>query len=326
MGQVEIAVERRRRAQARVNKPRRTPSRAVRQMNSVREPRAGALSVAKFHREKLTELEAVIERLLFPVLDRFLLPAGEGAETEPDNPDARTRVDAPPTPRRILPRYVSSKLEAIELHLSEIFDERELGNVLDKFGRRISKTNGDEIERLVGIDIRVADPGVAAQLDNFRAINVSRIKSLAGQELVEITQLLERSEATGIRVEVLRKEIQERFDVTKSKADLLARDQTLSLNAQITRTRQTNLGIQSYIWTTVGDDRVRSFDAGDDTDHAGLDGLTFRWDTPPDVGDGRTLHPGEDYQCRCTAFPVLEELQESPLQTQGRIEERRPRP
>jgi uncharacterized protein with gpF-like domain len=23
--------------------------------------------------------------------------------------------------------------------------------------------------------------------------------------------------------------------------------------------------------------------------------------------DGRTGHPGDDYQCRCTAFPVLED-------------------
>ena len=131
---------------------------------------------------------------------------------------------------------------------------------------------------------------------------MSRIKSLAGRQLVEITQLLERSEAAGARVEVLRDAILKRFDVSKSRASLLARDQTLTLNSQIARTRQTNLGIEQYVWTTSGDERVR------DT-HAELDGTTQRWDTPPVVSeDGRTAHPGEDFQCRCTAFPVLPEL------------------
>ena len=34
------------------------------------------------------------------------------------------------------------------------------------------------------------------------------------------------------------------------------------------------------------------------------DGKTFRWDTPPDD----TGHPGEDYGCRCTAEPKLDDL------------------
>jgi hypothetical protein len=43
--------------------------------------------------------------------------------------------------------------------------------------------------------------------------------------------------------------------------------------------------------------------------HAELDGERFRWDDPPVTNeDGDENHPGEDYQCRCTAYPVLPEL------------------
>ncbi len=299
MALARITASRRRRALA-----RRTPSRAVRRANSSRPPRAAALALSKIINARLVKLEAVIERLLFPVLERAFGERGERAlvVSEPDEPEARTRVDAR------IPRFVSAKLEAIEVHLIEIFDETELDRALEIIGRRVSEHNASQLQRVIGIAIREADPGVAAQIEGFRAINVSRIKSLAGQELVEITQLLERTEAAGARVGTVAKEIRERFGVTKSKANLLARDQTLSLNAQIARVRQTNLGIESYVWTTAGDDRVRDGSEGD-TDHASLDGQTFRWDTPPDVGDGRALHPGEDYQCRCTAFPVLPELQ-----------------
>lgn len=260
--------------------------------------------MSKFINERFALLEAVIERLLFPVLERAF---GERSErslvvSEPDEPEARTRVDAR------IPRFVSAKLEAIDVHLLEIFNEAEIDAALEIIGRRVATHNAAQLQRVIGIVIRDADPGVAAMVDGFRAINVSRIKSLAGEELVEITQILEASSANGVRVGTLSKQLQERFGVTRSKGNLLARDQTLSLNAQITRVRQTNLGIESYVWTTAGDDRVRDGSEGD-TDHASLDGQTFRWDTPPDVGDGRHLHPGEDYQCRCTAFPVLPELQ-----------------
>ena len=48
-----------------------------------------------------------------------------------------------------------------------------------------------------------------------------------------------------------------------------------------------------YIWRTVSDDRVRS-------SHEERDGEIFAWDEPPEGG-----HPGEDYNCRCTAEPYV---------------------
>lgn len=286
MALVRIPTSRHRRKLA-----RRIPSRAVRRANSAREPRAATLAYTKALLDRLSLFEKEIERILFPALAQFT----EGTGT--------TKQDAN------LPRYMGAKLETLELFLAEFFDERELLEDLDIIGKRVATKNGTELKRVVGISIRQADPGVGAQIGNFRATNVSRIKSLVGRELIGITQLLEKSEATGARVEVLRKAIEDRFGVTRSKAALLARDQTLTLNAEITRVRQTNLGIEEYIWTTSGDERVRGQDPKDSTDHASLDGTRHRWGNPPDVGDGRRLHPGEDYQCRCTAFPVLSELE-----------------
>lgn len=93
--------------------------------------------------------------------------------------------------------------------------------------------------------------------------------------------------------------------MTASKAELLARDQTLKLNAAISRTRQQAAGISKYYWTTVGDERVRKM-------HDDLDGKLFSWDDPPITNEaGDHNHPGEDYQCRCTASPYLPEFEES---------------
>jgi SPP1 gp7 family putative phage head morphogenesis protein len=157
-------------------------------------------------------------------------------------------------------------------------------------------------ERLVGVRLRDAEPKLDKLITGWRKENVDKITSLVGKELDTIEGLLRDGE--GRRVESLAKEIEGRFDVTRSKAELLARDQVLKLNANITGERQKAAGIEEYIWTSSGDERVRER-------HGELDGQTFRWDDPPVTNEaGDKNHPGEDYQCRCTAYPVLPELED----------------
>jgi SPP1 gp7 family putative phage head morphogenesis protein len=122
------------------------------------------------------------------------------------------------------------------------------------------------------------------------------------ETITQIRDVLDDAWTKGERVEVMREKLQERFGVSESRADLIARDQTLKLNAEITQTRQTAAGVQKYVWTTSGDERVRDM-------HSELDGQTFDWNDPPVTNEaGDRNHPGGDYQCRCTAMPVLDEL------------------
>lgn len=167
--------------------------------------------------------------------------------------------------------------------------------VIEKIAMDVASINARNLTVLTGINVR-ATSGLGARIDMFRDTNVSLIKSLVGNQIDDIQKLLESSEATGLRVEELRSQIMDRFGVSKSKADLLARDQTLKLNANITQARQRGAGVERYVWTTSGDERVRE-------EHADLEGQVFSWDDPPAPG-----HPGEDYQCRCTAFPLIEEF------------------
>jgi SPP1 gp7 family putative phage head morphogenesis protein len=76
---------------------------------------------------------------------------------------------------------------------------------------------------------------------------------------------------------------------------LIARDQTLKLNSAITKDRHIAAGISEYTWSTSLDDRVRP-------EHEALEGTKHSWDAPPEPG-----HPGEDFQCRCVAIPVIDE-------------------
>jgi SPP1 gp7 family putative phage head morphogenesis protein len=100
------------------------------------------------------------------------------------------------------------------------------------------------------------------------------------------------------------KEISARFGVSQRRAAFIARDQVAKLNGDLTRLRQTDLGIDNYIWRTSLDERVRP-------GHAQLEGMRQSWDKPPivDPKTGRRAHPGGDFNCRCTAEPDIESIE-----------------
>jgi SPP1 gp7 family putative phage head morphogenesis protein len=83
--------------------------------------------------------------------------------------------------------------------------------------------------------------------------------------------------------------------VAENHAALIGVDQVLKLNSELLQDLYVANGENSYVWTTMKDDRVRP-------SHADLEGGTFSWDAPPLEG---TLHPGEDFNCRCIAVPVI---------------------
>lgn len=64
--------------------------------------------------------------------------------------------------------------------------------------------------------------------------------------------------------------------------------------------RQRGLGIQLYIWRSRDDGKVRSA-------HAAHDDQIFSWDNPPEGG-----HPGQAFNCRCVAEPVLPDTSKLP--------------
>ena len=106
----------------------------------------------------------------------------------------------------------------------------------------------------------------------------------------------------GVATSTLEEDIIDQFGTAKSRAHLIARDQISKFNGKLHELRQREAGVSKYTWSTSKDERVRD-------KHRAVDGKVFSWDDPPPVGNnGERLHPGEDYQCRCVALPVLEEF------------------
>jgi len=213
------------------------------------------------------------------------------------------RLDADPVD------FITTTIDDINVAMAEYISPAQLTIETESVAEAVNTFNKREISRMtksvIGVDVVAAEPWLGTQLTAFRRENINLIKSLVGNELNDIENILLRGQKRGLRVEVLREQIQKRFGVSRSKADLLARDQTNKLNAQLTELRQTSLGIEKYRWRTSLDEDVRKM-------HADLEGTVHSWNDPPVTNSaGDRNHPGEDYQCRCWAEPIVEPLLEA---------------
>jgi SPP1 gp7 family putative phage head morphogenesis protein len=154
-----------------------------------------------------------------------------------------------------------------------------------------------QLRSVLGIDVFFNEPRLQSALDDFAEQNVALIKTVPAKYFEDIERVVRSGFRSGRRASDISAELTERFNVAKSRADLIARDQINKLNANLTRDRQQALGIADYIWRTSRDERVRAT-------HIRLEGTRQSWDNPPVVGS-RRLHPGEDFRCRCTAEPII---------------------
>ncbi len=169
--------------------------------------------------------------------------------------------------------------------------------------QRVEDRNEQEHARyfksVIGIDITREEPWLNDFTDLFIESNVGLIESIGTRLHGEVREMVETAAATGLRPESLAEDIEERFDVSESRARLIARDQVGKYNGMLSAARQQRLGIASFVWRTSLDERVRE-------SHQAKEGNTYEWQDPPrDTG-----MPGEDYQCRCTAEPNLEDVAE----------------
>jgi SPP1 gp7 family putative phage head morphogenesis protein len=177
----------------------------------------------------------------------------------------------------------------------------------DKRGKLLNR-KAVQLER-VGLQAHLG-----GKVEQFKRANIAKIETIRGKQLDTFRDILDEAEAGGWRVEQLRNRLLDDLDITQSRAELIARDQTLKLAGDIAQERQMQSGIKRYVWRTSGDERVRGTPGGKWPRgmHYELDGEEFSWDDPPITNEaGDRNHPGQDYQCRCIAIPVLPDFGES---------------
>lgn len=141
-----------------------------------------------------------------------------------------------------------------------------------------------------------------AEIDDLKEMWVSQnldlIKSIDQQTLQRLKQAMTdailNNVDKGLLTKYLTEELQKIANLEENRAVLIGTDQVGKLNGTLSRYRQENAGIESYIWETCHDSRVRP-------SHADRQGHKYTWSNPPPGG-----HPGMPIRCRCVALPVID--------------------
>lgn len=126
------------------------------------------------------------------------------------------------------------------------------------------------------------------------------VKNFADEQIIQLRNFVQQNATAGFRASNLEAKLRKEFSLSKNKARFLARQETSLFTANYAKQRYQIAGIDNYIWSTSQDERVRD-------DHKRLNGKQFSFDDPPvvDLNTGRKANPGEDYNCRCVAIPVI---------------------
>jgi SPP1 gp7 family putative phage head morphogenesis protein len=131
------------------------------------------------------------------------------------------------------------------------------------------------------------------------------IKDFTQAEIQKLRKDLQKSAMAGNRYESAVKTIQRSYGVTERKAKFLARQETSLLMTKHKQVRYEEAGVKEYRWRCVAGSKnhpVRPW-------HKALEGKVFRWDNPPITTEPgqpvRRNNPGQDYNCRCFAQPIV---------------------
>jgi SPP1 gp7 family putative phage head morphogenesis protein len=170
------------------------------------------------------------------------------------------------------------------------------GNSSNNLPNRISNNSGGiRGENPLAVNILNNEPTLPALLSAWEQQNLALIKSIPANIVEQLRSEFTRAFVNGTNMRDLSQIVMDRTDVGTSRAKLIARDQIGKLNGQLSAMRQKAAGIDSYVWQTMGDERVRPT-------HRVRNGKTYKWSDPG-------IKPGEEIRCRCLASPIFPSLE-----------------
>lgn len=208
----------------------------------------------------------------------------------------------------------TQKLSKIDKALSQILPEKIAGELKagKMFDKALWKVESSFQQSVKGIAIA---PKVTPQMrkqiaDEWNNNLELYIVDFTTDEIKELRHYVQKSAYVGNRYGSLVKKIQDSFGVSSNKAKFLARQETSLLMTKYKQSRYKEAGIFEYTWHSVAGSpkhpvRKRHQKLAD----ASKKGKIYRWDKPPVTSeDGepeRRNNPGEDFNCRCSARPVV---------------------
>jgi SPP1 gp7 family putative phage head morphogenesis protein len=157
---------------------------------------------------------------------------------------------------------------------------------------------GADIGRNLRDEIENGDTGeiLRASLE----AQVHLITSLPREAAQRVHKLTLEGLMDSTRASEISKEIMKSGEVTKSRANLIARTEVARTASELTASRSTKIGITHYVWRTSGDSDVRE-------SHKHMNGKVIEFKVPPEVEPGKYYHAGQFPNCRCYMEVIIPE-------------------
>ena len=240
----------------------------------------------------LQAARAAVERVLLPKLEQIIRirdssrPKGDSAEAF-----LKGRMDS-------WVDEIESAMKKIRIQFEQIITIPLIKTKATSQATKINRANSEGFkkgfEKVLGIPPIRIESWLQEEIKAFTKANVELIKSIPQTYFNQVEDTVSRMVQQGKMTTEISDEIERRFEVSESRAALIARDQTNKFNGSLTQLRQQEVGVTQYHWETAGDERVRE-------SHAENQGKIFDWNDPPETG-----HPGFEINCRCTALGIID--------------------
>ncbi len=223
------------------------------------------------------------------------------AETE----RAGVRQDAVRVERVQRVDAASSRLRALikQARAKPIVDTSALEAVATKFAGATAAHQKEQLARqakaALKIDVAFKDATLRPLTRQFVHENVALVQRIPRRLHDDLEVMVTHAVASGRRHKALTRQIEDRFGVAERHARLIARDQIGKFHAKVNHARQKEMGVEKFVWRSVGDERVRD-------SHREFDGQEYSYAKPPmDPEMEERLAPGLAIQCFPGSTQVL---------------------
>lgn len=203
----------------------------------------------------------------------------------------------------------SAKLARIDQKLAQILPEEIAGSIKINhlFDKTLFKVERNFQKSVRGITIAPKlTERQKKQISDEYTLNLNKwINDFLPEHIVALRDDVKRSVLAGNRDESLRAILVKNYGVAENKAKFLARQETNLFMAKFKEARYKEIGSKEYTWGCVAGSPAHPVRKS----HRALEGKTFFWDNPPITSEPgepvRHNNPGEDYNCRCFARPLV---------------------
>ena len=215
------------------------------------------------------------------------------------------------------PAFAQEFFDNIREKVEELHLDRAILPLLWKICRSVKNVTvrefGQMIQRTLGLEIAedyYTDEFFRDLQDEWIRESTESLQKSVDTTLTKMQTHVTEAQERGAPPTEMVTEIQEDYQSGRNYAKVAAAAGIGLLAANMLRKTNEDSGINKYKWQTMEDDRVRDC-------HQEFNGNIYSYDNPPEawhydktgvkVYEGRFCNPGEDYNCRCQAIPVIEE-------------------